>query len=103
MTGDHIVPGIAGIALILLGVYLMCFSPAPTHKPTFPTGTILWRILGTAVLMLGYLVVMEYLGYTVSTLLASYVLFRVFGKYPRKKSVILALGTTLFVWLLFIA
>ena len=102
LTGDHIVPGVAGIALILLGISLF-FSKAPAYKPTFPSGPILKRILGTAVIMVGYLGLMNYVGYVVSTLLASYALFRVFGRYKRKKSALMALLTTLFVWAVFIA
>ena len=103
LTGDHIVPGIAGIILALLGLDLIFFVPAPVQKPTFPKGQILRRILGTAALMAAYLVLMNYIGYVVSTLAASYGLFRVFGKYPWKKSAVMALLTTLFVWIIFIA
>lgn len=102
LTGDHIVPGIAGVAMILLGISLI-FSSAPAYKPTFPKGTILMRILGTAAVMAGYLLLMNYLGYVLSTLLASYGLFRVFGKYSRGKSALMAALTTLFVWAVFIA
>lgn len=102
LTGDHIVPGIAGIAMIFLGISLI-FSSAATYKPTFPKGAILKRILGTAAVMVVYLLLMNYVGYVVSTLLASYGLFRVFGKYSRAKSALMALLTTLFVWAVFIA
>ena len=94
LTGDHIVPGIAGIILVLLGLDLIFFVPAPVQKPIFPKDQILRRILGTAALMAAYVV---------STLAASYGLFRVFGKYPWKKSAVMALLTTLFVWIIFIA
>ncbi len=103
LTGDHIMPGFVGIIMMGLGIKLAFFSPDPTSKPSYPSGKILLRIGGTALLMVLYIIMMKQLGYLISTLAVSYGLFRVFGGYSRVKSGMMALILTGALYLVFIA
>ena len=102
IQGDHVIPAVAGILFILLGGKLLLGKQAPQAKVSYPSKRMLLRIVGTFAIIALYVYSMEYLGYTLSTAIAGYLLFRVFGAYSRKKSLLCAAIATFALWAMFI-
>ena len=102
IQGDHVIPGVVGVLFILLGLRLLFGKQGKVVKVSYPPTKMLLRILGTFVIILLYVYAMDYLGYALSTAIASFLLFLVFGGFSWKKSLICAAIATAVLWAMFI-
>jgi putative tricarboxylic transport membrane protein len=101
LVGDDTFPMILGVSLLLLGAYALFFARWPAPAVSFPTGAVRRRILESAGAFTGYYLVTPYLGYTLSTLLASTALFRAMGAYRWPVAFLMGAMTTGALYLMF--
>ncbi len=101
LTGDHALPGLIGVMLVLVGISLF-FGKQEENKVVFPTGKLLLTIIATILFLFMYCFLITVIGYVFSTLVASVLLIKLIGK----KSWILSLITggviTAFLYYVFI-
>lgn len=102
MAGDHTMPAFLGAIMILLGVLFLIFPARETFEVKFPEKETRSILLITAATLLGYWILMPYLGYMLTTLAASTILFHFFGAYRWKKSMLFGIITTVVVYMIFI-
>lgn len=88
-VGDHIMPVVLGVSLMILGV-LMFLTRQDVFKVEFPAKTIRNTMLISLVLLFLYAFSIEYLGYLTSTFLITIGLFRVFGSYNWLKCIFMS-------------
>jgi putative tricarboxylic transport membrane protein len=101
VVGDDTLPLITGAALILLGILVAVLSPPPPVKVILPLGTQRTQMLSAAGLLVGYWLVLPYVGYTASTALVSLGLYRAMGQYRWPIATLLAAVTTGLLFLVF--
>lgn len=102
LVGDHTMPGIVGVIMILLGLLLVFTIKGKQVKVQFPDRKMMLNMLFTLILMFFYWFLLPYLGYVIITLLVSIGLFKVIGSYNLLKSSIFAVILTVCLYLLFI-
>jgi putative tricarboxylic transport membrane protein len=102
MSGDHTMPALLGAAMIILGTLLVFFINGERFKPQFPEKSTLRVLIGILVVLFGNWILMDYLGYILSTLVAALFLFRLTGSYSWIKSTVFALVTTAVIYIIFI-
>lgn len=100
VVGDDTLPFLVGVALILVGGYLLLGRVDPV-RPAFATGATRRRMLGSAGVLIGYCAVMPHLGYTASTAVAAVFLFRAMGAYRWRVCLLLSGALTGALYLLF--
>lgn len=100
MVGDHTMPALLGSIMMVLSL-LLIFLPSEPTRVQFPDRKTGGVILVTMLIMLGYWIAMKYLGYVLSTLVASLLLYRTIGGYPWIKSGIMAFVTTAVMYTIF--
>jgi putative tricarboxylic transport membrane protein len=101
-AGDHTMPGVVGVALIVLGLLLVFFVKGDNHKVEFPNRKLIIQMVLTIGLLFAYWFAIKYLGYVISTLLVSICLFKVMSSYSWIKSSIYALILAAAFYLVFI-
>jgi hypothetical protein len=101
VVGDDTLPLLVGVALVLLGGYLLLAGRVQAVRPQFPDAPTSRRMLGSALALAGYCAAMPHLGYTASTALAAVLLFRVMGAYRWPACLLLSAGVTGALYLLF--
>jgi putative tricarboxylic transport membrane protein len=101
VVGDDTFPMILGVSLLLLGGYVLFLARWPASSISFPTGDVRRRIIASAAIFSGYYVITPYLGYTLSTLLASTTLFRTMGAYRWRVAFLMGIVTTGALYLMF--
>jgi len=79
LTGDHALPGLIGIFLVLFGISLF-FKKSTDRKAEFPKGKLLYTMIISIILLLIYSFLITILGYLVSTFTVSVLLFKLIGK-----------------------
>lgn len=102
MVGDHTMPALLGSIMILLGVLLVILPSNEPFQVELPDKDTKRVILITLSIMFGYWILMKYLGYILSTLAASFLLYRNIGGYKWIKSGIIAIITTMVIYIIFI-
>lgn len=100
-VGDHIMPGVIGIGLIVLGL-LAVFVKGQSFKVEFPDRQMLRKIIGIFGVLLGYCVLLYFLGFAIGTFIISIALFRIIGSYNFRKSVIYSAIQTVCVYVVFV-
>lgn len=100
LVGDHTLPALVGIALIVLGIVLL-FLKGESFRVEFPKGQTLFQVIATLVILFIYWFLIPYLGYTISTLLVLISLFKVIGSYGMVKSIAYGVLATTVLYLLF--
>jgi putative tricarboxylic transport membrane protein len=80
-SGDHALPGLTGIAMIILGLLLVFVNKPKLIKVVFPEKPLMIRLMMILGILLVYSVSIKYLGYVLPTLLFGVPLFRLFGGY----------------------
>lgn len=100
-VGDHIMPGVIGIGLIILGL-LAVFVKGQSFKVDFPDRQMLWKIVGIFGVLLGYCVLLSFLGFAIGTFLISIALFRIIGSYTVRKSLLYSVIQTICVYAVFV-
>lgn len=102
MVGDHSMPALLGLAMIVLGLLLVFLPKNEAFRPEFPEKDTMRVLIAILAVMFGYWIVMKYLGYLLSTLIASLMLFRITGSYSWMKSALIASVTTAVIYLIFV-
>ncbi|MGG3885042.1 tripartite tricarboxylate transporter TctB family protein [Brevibacillus panacihumi] len=100
-VGDHIMPGVIGIGLIVLGL-LAVFVKGQSFKVEYPDRQMMLKIGGIFGVLLGYCVLLYYLGFAIATFLISIALFRIIGSYNYRKSVLFSAIQTVCVYAIFV-
>jgi hypothetical protein len=101
VVGDDTFPLIVGASLVGFGVTAAFFHPPSPVRVAFPAGAQRGRMLAGGLLLVAYWVIVPYVGYTVSTALASVGLFRAMGGYRWPAALLLGGVTTGLLYLLF--
>ncbi len=100
VVGDDTFPLIIGVALIGLGGAAVAVK-VPAIKVALPAGVARRQMLAAASILLGYWLILPYVGYTASTALVSTGLFRAMGRYRWGIALLLGGVTTALLYLLF--
>jgi putative tricarboxylic transport membrane protein len=90
------------VVLITLGALKTLVIKEPRRQVTFPQGRLARKIIGSMATLFIYWACLEFLGYLVSTLLCSAVLFRLFGDYRWRTCVLASILLTGSLYLVFI-
>ncbi len=101
VVGDDTFPMIVGAALLLLGGYLVLVAPPPSARVVFPAGPLRRQMLGGAATLIGYWLLVPWLGYTAGTAIASTALYRGMGGYRWPVAVLLGAVSTGLLYLVF--
>lgn len=101
VVGDDTFPMIVGIALLLLGAAVAISGGVPAAHVTLPKGPARVRMLSGAGVLIGYWLILPYVGYTGSTALASTALYRAMGAYRWPIAIFSGALTTGLLYLLF--
>ncbi|WP_284638850.1 tripartite tricarboxylate transporter TctB family protein [Paenibacillus silviterrae] len=78
-TGDHTFPALLGIGLFVLGVMIASGFRAESFPVAFPEGKVQFRMGICVVILLGYALLLPFVGYLLGTWLTSVGLFGLFG------------------------
>jgi putative tricarboxylic transport membrane protein len=100
-VGDHIMPGVIGIGLIVLGL-LAVFVKGQSFKVEYPDRQMMLKIAGIFGVLLGYCVLLYFLGFAIATFLISIASFRIIGSYNYRKSVLFSAIQTVCVYAIFV-
>jgi hypothetical protein len=100
VVGDDTLPFGVGVALIVVGGYLL-LGRVDSVRPTFATRAAGRRMLWSAGALIGYCAAMPHLGYTASTAVAAVFLFRAMGDYRWPICLLLSGALTGALYLLF--
>jgi tripartite tricarboxylate transporter TctB family protein len=101
VVGDDTFPMIVGVALLVLGVYMLVLARLPVVKVVPPRGAVRTQMLSGASLLLAYCVAVPWLGYTASTAVGSVALYRAMGGYRWPVALLLGALTTGLLYVLF--
>jgi hypothetical protein len=101
VVGDDTFPMIVGVALAVLGLYMLVWARLPALEATLPRGPVRTRMLAGGGLLVAYAVLVPALGYTSATALASVALFGTMGGYRWPVAVALGAATTGALYLFF--
>ena len=102
VVGDDTFPLIIGASLLLLGLYTIFIAGWSTQTVQFPEGSVRHKLVMTVGALCAYCLAMPYLGYTVSTLIASTGLFRIMGGYRWPAAFLIGGATTGALFLIFV-
>ncbi|WFA18828.1 hypothetical protein ERY13_16850 [Paenibacillus mucilaginosus] len=80
-AGDHLVPGLLGALLLVLGALMLRGAGRPAGPAVFPQGTLRKQMLLVYAAMLLYTLTLPYLGYLTGTWIAGMLLLRWIGGY----------------------
>jgi hypothetical protein len=101
VVGDDTFPMIVGVALAVLGVYMLAWARLPALPVALPPGPVRARMLSGGVLLVVYAALVPTLGYTAATGLVSVALFGAMGGYRWPAALVLGALTTGALYLLF--
>ncbi|SEN50968.1 tripartite tricarboxylate transporter TctB family protein [Lihuaxuella thermophila] len=101
MVGDHTMPALLGVILVVLGALLLFTKRNGPEDVPFPAKPRLSVILGSIALMFAYRYLIPLLGYALSTLLVSFGLFKQIGPYRWHVSLVFAIVLTASIYLIF--
>jgi len=99
LVGDHTFPFLLGAFFLILGVYFQFTTQIASID--FPQGTVLRRMIFSALLLIVYWQTIPLLGYTLGTHLVSAALFFVIGGYKWYLSFIFGAATAVILHLIF--
>jgi len=103
LTGDHTFPGLIGVLLVISGVTLILKrNKKEENEQTLPKGRIAYMMLGAIGILLIYCLIIDFIGYFFSTLLAFIFLIKLIGNYRWIFSIFISLIFTTVLYLLFI-
>ena len=100
IVGDDTMLMAAGVALILIGVFLL-FARLPPVIVAMPQGPVRMQMISAAAALTAYWFIVPWLGYTTSTGLVAVALFRTMGRYGWPRTVLLAAISTGALYLMF--
>jgi putative tricarboxylic transport membrane protein len=94
VVGDDTFPRVIGVALVVLGLYVLILARWAAPHVTFPPRAERGPLVGSVVALVAYYLIAPYLGYTLSTLLVATGLYRVMGGYRWPVSLLIGGATT---------
>lgn len=100
LTGDHTFPGIIGILLVLAGGILL--FERKKSEAELPKGRTAFMMIASIGCLLIYSLIIQYIGYFFSTILAFIFLIKMIGNYRWIFSIVIATVLTTALYLLFI-
>ncbi|WP_462409583.1 tripartite tricarboxylate transporter TctB family protein [Neobacillus sp. Marseille-QA0830] len=81
VTGDHALPGLIGIFLVVVGISLFFEKKTQeVSKSVLPAGRTLFTLAASVILLFIYCLLIEYFGYVASTLVVSIGLLKLIAK-----------------------
>lgn len=101
VVGDDTFPMVVGVALALLGAYILAWARLPAVEAALPRAPVRGRMLAGGGLLVAYAVLVPVLGYTAATALVSVALFGGMGGYRWPVALALGAVTTGALYLLF--
>jgi len=101
VVGDDTFPMIVGVALAVLGAYLLTWGRLPALSVALPQGPVRARMVAGGTLLVVYTALVPTLGYTAATGLVSVALFGAMGGYRWPVALVLGAITTGALYLLF--
>jgi putative tricarboxylic transport membrane protein len=102
LAGDHILPMLLGGVLVLLGLWLLLFPVAGDGPVEWPRGDALRRLVAVLLLLVLYRVLLDILGYAISTFVITGLLFRSIGSYCWLTSILSSMLVTLCLYVVFV-
>jgi putative tricarboxylic transport membrane protein len=102
LTGDHALPGMIGLLLVLFGFSLYFERAEEDRKVQFPSGRTRVTLLLTILLIFLYCYLIPWLGYTVSTLAVAIGLVKMIGQYRWLFSILFGIIITAVLYVVFI-
>lgn len=100
LTGDHTFPGMIGVLLILAGGMLL--FERKKVEVVLPKGRTAFMMIASIGSLLIYSLLIKYIGYFFSTVLAFLFLIKIIGNYRWIFSIVIATVLTTALYLLFI-
>jgi hypothetical protein len=100
IVGDDTMLVAVGIALVLIGVFLL-FARLPPVIAALPRGPIRTQMISAAGVLVAYWLIVPWLGYTASTGLVAMALFRTMGRYSWPAAALFGALTTGALYLMF--
>ena len=101
VVGDDTFPRLIGLALLLLGLYVLTLARWAKAPVIVPGMVERRQLAGSAGALLVYYVITPYLGYTLSTLLVATGLYRAMGRYRWPVALLIGGVTTAALYLVF--
>jgi putative tricarboxylic transport membrane protein len=102
MVGDHALPGLLGLLLIMLGICFSFLWRPKTMKVEYPSRNDRVVMMLSLILMLAYCFMIPFLGYVISTFLVSIGLFRIYAHFKWYITVMTSMISTTALYLIFI-
>ncbi|HEU4368528.1 MAG TPA: tripartite tricarboxylate transporter TctB family protein [Methylomirabilota bacterium] len=101
VVGDDTFPLVIGVALVVLGAYMILLARLSSPRVDFPRGRVGGRMLVGAGAMVGYWFLAPWLGYTAATAVVALALYRGLGGYRWPAALALAAVSTAALYLMF--
>ncbi|QIZ66172.1 tripartite tricarboxylate transporter TctB family protein [Geobacillus subterraneus] len=102
LVGDHTMPAVVGFLMAALGVLLL-FAKGSAFHVEFPDRKTMLGIIGTVGFLLVYWILFQFVGYVISTFIASVLLFRMIGSYPLfPRALLFGAALTAFLYVAFV-
>jgi putative tricarboxylic transport membrane protein len=102
LAGDHLMPGLLGTLLIVLGLALALSKPVQTAAASFSVNPAHRRIIVIVGVMFGFYFLMRIVGFIAGTAVVLVLLFKSAGSYRWRSSALLAAVFTLALDLVFV-
>jgi putative tricarboxylic transport membrane protein len=102
LSGDHALPGLTGLAVVMLGLLLLFVVKPASVKVVFPERPLMMRLMMILGILVAYSGCIAYLGYVIPTALFGVVLFRLFGDYRWLTCVATSIVCTTALYALFV-
>jgi hypothetical protein len=100
--GASTLPFIVGVSIALVGLYFTIVPGKKRKTPLIlPQADIAKTMAGTMAIMIGYGILLPFLGYIGSTLIATIMLLRVLSKYNWMISILIGITITVLLYLIF--
>lgn len=102
LSGDHALPALTGMAMVILGLLLLFVVKSAPAKVVLPDRSLMIRLMSVLGILAAYSGCIAYLGYVIPTGLFGVVLFRLFGDYRWLTCVAMSVVCTAALYALFV-
>lgn len=102
LTGDHIMTLLCGAALIILGIILLLSKKQRKYENIVPEKETLIRMGLIFLTLFAYVILISLIGYTLSSLICTIALFRIFSSYPLWKCALIGCILTAVLYATFV-
>ena len=102
LSGDHVMLGITGGALIVLGLIMLIFPGKRKFSVQYPEKEVAVRMVLTLIVLVIYVAALEKIGFIVSTAVCGLVFARLFGGYSWIKCALITVLSTAVLYAVFV-